>query len=62
MGMVSNMTGIEEDADEIELPAYEDNDGSEAAGLVQDGFGGYTPSLSGSESGSLHEVLGAPKN
>jgi len=57
------MTGIEED----ELPAYEDNDGSEESeGLVSDGFryagpgSEYTPE--GSETSSLHEILGAPKN
>lgn len=61
MGM--GMTGIDRDIDETELPAYEDNDGSEEGSMVQDGFrGGSTFTPSGSENGSLHEVLGAPKN
>lgn len=65
-GMGMSMTGIEGEGEDIELPAYEDNDGSEGASVVQDGFGymgpgsDYTPS--GSETSSLHEVLGAPKN
>jgi len=65
-GMGTNMTGI--DLDEIELPAYEDNDGSEAASVVQDGFryggpgSGYLPNGGESETSSLNEVLGVGKN
>jgi len=65
-GMGMNMTGIEGEGEYIELPAYEDNDGSEDASVVQDGFGYMGPGSqyipSGSETSSLHEALGAPKN